>query len=179
MEYRAILDFWFNEIEPSKWWVKDLVFDQMISERFSEVHQAANRCELFEWRQTAQGRLAEIIVLDQFSRNIYRDLPQSFASDQLALILAQEAVQCGADKALNPQQKNMLYMPYMHSETLLIHDQAVSLFSNNNLPDTLAFEMKHRDIIQKFGRYPHRNKILGRVSTEAETAFLKQPGSSF
>jgi uncharacterized protein (DUF924 family) len=174
-----ILAFWFDEIEPSKWWVKDLQFDQMIIDRFSELHLAANRCELFEWRQTAQGRLAEIIVLDQFSRNMYRDSPKSFLSDQLALALAQQAVAIGADQLLNQEQRSVLYMPYMHSESLIIHDVAMGLYKSNGIQNSVDFEIKHRDIIQKFGRYPHRNQILGRTSTPQEIEFLAQPNSSF
>lgn len=176
MKPHDILNFWFEELEPKQWWVKDLALDEMIKERFEGVHRQAMAGELYTWRESPEGRLAEIIVLDQFSRNMYRDQPGSFASDPLALCLAQTAVAVGDDLKLNDQQKPFLYMPYMHSESLTIHDEAMRLFKD--LPN-LDFEIKHRDIIVKFGRYPHRNDILGRESTAEEIKFLTQPGSSF
>jgi len=174
-----IIQFWFNDIEPAKWWIKDVDFDQLIKTKFSELHQAANQCELFAWRETPQGRLSEIIVLDQFSRNMYRDKPQSFSSDPLALALAQEAIAVGADQKLTAIERSFLYMPFMHSESLKIHQQAVELYRANGIQANFEFEIKHKDIIEKFGRYPHRNKILNRVSTDMEIDFLTQPGSSF
>lgn len=174
-----ILKFWFEEIEPSQWWKKDVDFDRMLIERFSGIHACATRCELFDWRVTAQGRLAEIIILDQFSRNMFRDTPLAFAHDALALALAQEAVLAGADQALTPVQRSFVYMPYMHSESLKIHEVAVHLFEHNGIKGNLDFELKHKSIIEKFGRYPHRNSALGRASTAAEIEFLKQPGSGF
>jgi uncharacterized protein (DUF924 family) len=177
--YREILKFWFEEIDPSQWWVKDQAFDKMLTDRFSEIHASATRCELYEWRVTAQGRLAEIIVLDQFSRNMFRDTPLAFSSDPLALALSQEAVSGGADKLLGPQQRSFLYMPFMHSESLKIHEVATDLFRRNGIQSSLDFELKHKAIIERFGRYPHRNSILGRVSTAEEIEFLKLPGSGF
>lgn len=179
VDNKDILTFWFEEIEPSNWWSKDLQFDERIITRFADVHRAANRCELADWRKTSEGRLAEIIVLDQFSRNMFRDTAQSFASDSLALVLAQEAVSVGADRDLNQSQRNFLYMPFMHSESLKIHDVAVALYTKNAVQNSLDFEIKHQDIIRKFGRYPHRNIILGRTSTAAELEFLTQANSSF
>lgn len=179
MHYERVLSFWFEEIEDSKWWVKDSCFDELIKQKFLSVHQQANQCELYTWRETANGRLAEIIVLDQFSRNIFRNSAQSFSSDSLALALAQEAISLGADCELNPTERTFLYMPFMHSESLLIHDIAMELFAKNGIQSNSDFEIKHRDIIQKFGRYPHRNAILNRASTDEEIEFLKQPGSSF
>ncbi len=174
-----VLNFWFNEIDQKQWWVKQSEFDQIIRERFSDIHASANACELYKWRESPEGRLAEIIVLDQFSRNIFRDTPAAFASDTLALALAQEAIAVGDDLRLNELQKIFLYMPFMHSESLKIHNVAIELFRNNCPESNLNFEIRHRDIIEKYGRYPHRNCILGRTSTEEEIAFLKQAGSSF
>jgi uncharacterized protein (DUF924 family) len=134
---------------------------------------------LFEWRAEAKGRLAEIIVLDQFSRNMFRGLPLAFASDALALVLAQEAVSAKADALLNPTERCFLYLPFMHSESLRIHEIALELYRNNGLQSNLDFEIRHKQIIERFGRYPHRNSILGRQSTDEEIAFLKQPGSGF
>jgi len=174
-----VIDFWFKEIDQKKWWVKNLPFDHEIQSRFGSIHKAACDNELSSWRVSPLGRLAEVIVLDQFSRNIYRGLPESFASDPLALKLAQEAVSIGADKELEQIQKLFLYMPYMHSESLEVHDQALKLFEDLGLESNLKFEYAHRNIILKFGRYPHRNEILGRESTPEELIFLSQPGSSF
>ena len=165
-----ILKFWFEEIQPAQRWKKDPAFDLLIFDRFSDVHASANRGELYTWRTTALGRLAEIIVLDQFSRNMFRDKPESFASDALALVLAQEAIAMGADTELTPEERAFLYMPYMHSESLIIHEVAVKLFEKAG---SLEFELKHKSIIEQFGRYPHRNDILGRISTEAELEFMK------
>lgn len=174
-----ILKFWFEELAPAQWWKKDLAFDSMIAERFGTLHAQAVRCELYPWRRTAKGRLAEIIILDQFSRNMFRDTAQAFSADALALALAQEAVASGADSALTPVQRSFLYMPYMHSESALIHEQAVDLYTRNGIEENLRFEIRHKEIIDRFGRYPHRNAILGRASTSEELAFLQQPGSSF
>ena len=118
-------------------------------------------------------------MLDQFSRNIHRDQPGSFAQDPLALALAQEAVACGADQQLEARQRAFAYMPYMHSESLAVHQQALALFSDPALGFNLDFERKHLAIIERFGRYPHRNVLLGRNSTEEELEFLAGPGSSF
>ena len=179
MNHQTVLDFWFKEIDQQKWWVKDESFDELIRQRFIAVYQSAIRCELSSWRDSAAGRLAEIIVLDQFSRNMFRDTAMAFAQDGLALILAQEAVLQGADQELPLSQKIFLYMPFMHSESLVIHEQAVKLFSQQGMEYNLDFEFRHRTIIEQFGRYPHRNAILGRQSTPKELEFLKQPGSTF
>jgi uncharacterized protein (DUF924 family) len=179
VHYQTILDFWFKEIDSQQWWVKDKIFDQLITERFFAVHHQAARGELFGWRSCAEGRLAEIIVLDQFSRNMFRDLPESFAHDSLALVLAQEAIFNNSDKPIPIEWRSFMYMPYMHSESLTIHDEAIKLFDQTGLEYNLEFERKHRVIIEKFGRYPHRNLILKRESTQAELEFLQQPDSSF
>lgn len=174
-----ILDFWFSEIQPAQWWSKSDDFDRLIAARFGAVLQAAARCELYAWRATPAGRLAEVIVLDQFSRNINRGEAQAFANDALALGLAQEAVAAGADKGLLVAQRAFLYLPYMHSESAAIHALAVALFSQPGLEHNLDFELRHKAIIDRFGRYPHRNAVLGRASTAEEAAFLQTPGSSF
>ena len=174
-----ILKYWFEEIDRSHWWSKNDAFDQRIRERFAGIHAKAIRCELFDWRKDAEGRLAKIIVLDQFSRNMFRDSPLSFANDSLALALSQEAISVGANQKLSPIQRSFLYMPFMHSESLIIHEMAMDLYKKNGIQSDLDFEIKHREVLKKFGRYPHRNKILSRVSTEEEIEFLKQPGSGF
>lgn len=179
MHYDDVIDFWFREIDPKQRWKKDEDFDRTIKERFSDVHARATACELYEWRREPLGRLAEIIVLDQFSRNIYRDTSTCFASDALALCLAQEAVHIGADRDLSTDERTFCYMPFMHSESKLIHQVAVELFTSVNVETSLHYELKHKEIIDRFGRYPHRNELLGRPSTPEEIEFLKQPGSGF
>jgi uncharacterized protein (DUF924 family) len=174
-----ILDFWFKEITPAQWWKSDADFDRLIQSRFLSVMQQAARGELFAWRETPPGRLAEIIVLDQFSRNVWRNTPLAFAQDLAALVLSQEAVSAGALAALDENERAFLLMPYMHSESKLVHTEAEFLFREHTPGNNYEFELKHKAIIDRFGRYPHRNTILGRVSTEEELAFLQQPGSSF
>lgn len=175
----TILHFWFNEITPKQWWSQSDKLDQQIKARFSDVHRAASLCELYSWRETTAGVLAEIIILDQFSRNIYRNHPYAFATDPLALALAQMAVATKIDQQLDNIQRAFLYLPYMHSESQMVHKVAVSLFSQRGMEESLDFELKHKTIVDRFGRYPHRNKILGRTSTPEEIDFLKTPGSSF
>lgn len=175
----TIHNFWFTEITPAQRWKVDPAFDQLIRDRYAILHAQANRCELYEWRREPIGRLAEIIVLDQFSRNMYRGSAAAFASDPLALALAQEAVATGADQALTADERVFLYMPYMHSESSAIHEVALKLFETNGTQNNIDFELRHKAIIERFGRYPHRNDILGRLSTAEEVEFLKQPGSSF
>ncbi|MDV6314830.1 DUF924 family protein [Idiomarina sp. HP20-50] len=174
-----VIDFWFKELTHQQWFAKSDQLDEAIKERFSSTLNAAAAGECWKWRVTAHGRLAEIIVLDQFSRNIYRDTPRAFSQDPMALVLAQEAVKENADESLNTNEKAFLYMPYMHSESTLIHEQAMQLFDQPGLENNYKFEVKHKDIIDQFDRYPHRNAVLGRQSTPEEEEFLKQPGSSF
>lgn len=177
--FQEVLTFWFKEIEPKKWWVVDPAFDALVSQRYLGMLQQAAAGEFFGWRATPQGRLAEIIVLDQFSRNIHRGTSQAFAQDPVALVLSQEAVTAGALGALGTDERNFLLMPFMHSESRLVHVQAEALFKEHAPPGNYQFELRHKAIIDRFGRYPHRNVILGRASTEEEVEFLKQPGSSF
>ena len=177
--WQAVIEFWFDELTPDQWFAKSAELDSLIAKRFGVCHRAAAAAELYKWREQPLGRLAEVIVLDQFSRNIYRDRPQSFQCDPLALVLAQEAIAGGADRALDEQQRAFLYMPYMHSESALIHQQAVELFSKPGMDSNLDFELRHKAIIARFGGYPHRNQILGRDSSAEEITFLQEPGSSF
>ena len=174
-----ILHFWFTELTPKQHFAKDAALDQAIRTRFGATLEAAARCELFAWRATPEGRLAEVLVLDQFSRNVYRDTPQAFAQDALALALAQELVASGQDRSLPLAQRSFVYMPYMDSESALVHAQAALLFAQPGMEDSLRFELRHKEIIDRFGRYPHRNALLGRESTTEELAFLNEPGSGF
>lgn len=179
MQWQTVIHFWFEELSPKDHWRKDAALDEHIKHTFGTCLEAAKRGELWTWRSSPQGRLAEIIVLDQFSRNIFRDSAESFAADGMALILAQEAHANGAAQKLPPEQQSFLYMPYMHSESADIHQQALQVFAQPGLENNLDFEHRHKEIIDRFGRYPHRNAILGRVSSEQELAFLAEPGSSF
>jgi uncharacterized protein (DUF924 family) len=177
--FENVLRFWFSEIKPAQWWKVDPAFDSMMAQRFADLHAAAVAGELHAWRSQPRGRLAEVLVLDQFSRNLFRGQSRAFAADPLALVLAQEAVASGHDRALPVDERIFLYMPYMHSESRLIHAEAERLFGTLDRPDNLNFERRHKAIIDQFGRYPHRNVALGRTSTQEELEFLKQPGSSF
>ena len=174
-----VLNFWFFEVSPRQWWEKSAQFDELIRTRFGDVLARAVQCELFDWRATPGGRLAEILVLDQFSRNIRRETAAAFAGDGIALALAQEAVSIGADRELPVDRRAFMYLPYMHSESAVIHESAVLLFAAPGLEANYKFELRHKAIIDRFGRYPHRNALLGRVSTPEELAFLQTPGSSF
>jgi uncharacterized protein (DUF924 family) len=174
-----ITRFWFEEIAPKQWWARDAAFDEALTARFGATHAAATRCELYAWREQPAGRLAEVLVLDQFSRNIYRDDPRRYAYDPLALGLAQGAVRVGADQALPRTRRAFLYMPFMHSESAIIHEWAMKLFGSLGIPSNLESERRHKAIIDKFGRYPHRNRTLGRASTPEELDFLMREDSSF
>ncbi len=178
-EIDNVLNFWFEELDARQHWVKDAYLDEDIAKRFGEVHAKAGRGELAQWRETARGRLAEIIVLDQFSRNIYRDEAACFANDEFAISLCLEAIEAQADGELSVAQKAFLYMPLMHSEELEHHELALKVFAQAGLENNFEFEKKHLRIIERFGRYPHRNEILGRESTAEEHSFLTTPGSSF
>jgi uncharacterized protein (DUF924 family) len=175
----TILHFWFTELTEKQHFAKDAALDALIAQRFGAVLEAGSRCELFGWRGSPAGRLAEIIVLDQFSRNVWRDTPRAFAQDALALALAQELVWRGDDAQLSVPQRRFAYMPYMHSESVAIHQEALRLFAQSGLENNLDFERRHLAILDRFGRYPHRNAILGRESTPEEIEFLKQQGRGF
>lgn len=179
MNAQDVLDFWFDQEQQPLWFVKSDDFDQLIRTQFSETHKRATLGELWSWRNDVEGRLAEIIVLDQFSRNLFRGQAASFAYDAMALALAQETISLRLDQQLNPLQRKFLYMPFMHSESLYIHEFALKLFQHLGDESSLDFEKKHKVIIERFGRFPHRNEILGRVSTPEEIEFLKQPNSGF
>jgi uncharacterized protein (DUF924 family) len=177
--HAEVIRFWFQEIEARLWFASDEDFDSLIRRRFLGLMQKAAAGELYSWRQEAEGRLAEVIVLDQFSRNVCRNTPLAFAQDPLALVLAQEAVASGALSVLNPTQRSFLLLPYMHSESGEIHAVAERLYREFAPVENYDFELRHKAIIDRFGRYPHRNEILGRTSTPEEVEFLAQPGSRF
>jgi uncharacterized protein (DUF924 family) len=172
-----VLDFWFVEHGEDDWFGGKAEFDAKLAERFTETHARVAIGEAFTWRTGADGRLAEIIVLDQFSRQLYRGSSRAFEQDPMALTLSQEAVTQGLDTALEPRRRMFLYMPYMHSESLLVHQEAVRLFTALGNEDTLQYELNHCETIDRFGRYPFRNKPLGRESTAEELAYMEEMGT--
>ena len=167
-----VLHFWFVEHGPDDWFAGRPEFDALLAERFTETHEAAAQGETFGWRTSPEGRLAEILVLDQFSRQLHRGSPRAFAQDGMALVLAQEAIAGGHDRALDEAQRQFLLMPYMHSESLLVHEEAVRLFTELGRESALKFELAHVDVLRRFGRYPRRNAALGRESTAEELAYM-------
>lgn len=169
--------FWFTEHGPADWFAANPDFDAAIAEKFSATHEQVARGEAWEWRRTPLGRVAEIIVLDQFSRQLHRGSARAFAQDAMALALAQEAVALGIDMVLtHPPQRTFLYMPYMHSESLPVHEEAMRLFTELGDENTLNFELAHVDTLKRFGRYPRRNAVLGRESTAEEIEYMSKPG---
>ena len=176
---QSVIRFWFEESTPKQWFAKDEAFDAAILKRFGAVLEIGARGELWNWRGNALGRLAEIIVLDQFSRNVWRDTPRAFSQDGMALVLTQEIIALGLDKDFTEAQRSFAYMPLMHSESLMVQDESIRQFTALGNPINLDFAQRHRAIVQRFGRYPHRNAVLGRESTPEEVAFLQTPGSSF
>lgn len=172
---QEVWGFWFVECEPADWFKKSEEFDNEIRSRFLETYEAIVDGETADWRSSAKGRLAEIIVLDQFSRNMFRDDAKAFASDALAVELAKEALSDWDEFSV--QERSFVVMPFMHSESLAVHDWAAKWFEEPGLERRKKYELLHREIIERFGRYPHRNRVLGRTSTPEEEAFLKEhPG---
>lgn len=173
MRYQAVLKFWFKECTPEQWFKKSKQFDAKVRKRFLKTYREVLKGGHAEWRRSAKGRLAEILVIDQFARNMFRGTPQAFAGDVLALALAQEAIASGATKKLSKQERWFTYMPFMHSESKKIQRESVALFSTLGNKRNLFFAKDHRRIIDRFGRFPHRNAILGRTSTTAERKFMR------
>jgi uncharacterized protein (DUF924 family) len=167
-----ILRFWFIEHGQEDWFGGKPEFDAELAASFAETHQRVAAGEAYSWRATPGGRLAEIIVLDQFSRQLYRGSTRAFAQDGMALVLAQEAVAGGLDQLLEPPRRMFLYMPYMHSESLLVHEEAMRLFGAMGNEEQLKYEIAHRDCLWRFGRYPRRNAVLGRESTPEELEYM-------
>ena len=175
----AVLDFWYDEENAKKWFKSSSKFDAKITQRFESLWQSAADNNLEEWEKSAEGCLALCIVLDQFPLNLFRGKNKSFQTEQQSIEVAKAAIEKGFDNDIDAQRVSFLYMPLMHSESALIHQQAVILFNQPGLEKNYDFELKHKAIIDRFGRYPHRNDILGRHSTPEELEFLSKPGSSF
>lgn len=178
-EARSVLDFWFVELGPEKWFVKDDSLDGEIHDRFGPTYRRAHDGELGGWIAAPEGCLALVIVLDQFPRNLFRDDLHAFATDPHARALLHHALDEGFDKALDARQRQFLYMPLQHSEDREDQELSVKLNATLGIDDVLKFAHAHKDIIDRFGRFPHRNAMLGRESTAEETEFLTQPGTSF
>ncbi|MCI5077754.1 DUF924 family protein [Oricola sp.] len=171
-----VLDFWFSELTPEQWYKKDDAVDRTIVERFGALHHdvaATDNAVLSATRETA---LAAIIVLDQFARNMFRGSPKSFSGDAKARALANAALSSGFDEPMSNQEKQFLYMPFMHSETLADQDRAVALFEKLGNENSLKFAHLHRDPIAAFGQFPHRNAVLGRPTSPAEAAWIEEHG---
>ncbi|NUO53370.1 MAG: DUF924 domain-containing protein [Polyangiaceae bacterium] len=193
-----VLLFWFGELDEhglatkdatTKWFMKNPAFDEEVRSRFGDLHAAIARGEKESWLDDPRGRLAYVVVLDQLSRNMFRGDKQMFAADERALAAAAAGVEKGHDHPLACAERIFLYMPFMHSESLDAQDRCVELFrtfadglsgaAKNQVLNNVDYAVRHRDIVARFGRFPHRNELLGRSSTDEEAAFLKEPGSSF
>jgi uncharacterized protein (DUF924 family) len=187
----AVLDFWFgppddpgHRLPRPAWFRKDPAFDQQVRERFGPTIEAALAGRLGAWASEPLPALAQVIVLDQFTRNAFRDTARAFAGDERALAAAQAMVDAGQDRSLSGVQRQFVYMPFEHAEDRAAQEQALRLFARLGedepaLADLLRWAQAHHDIVARFGRFPHRNALLGRTSTPEEEAFLKTPGSSF
>ena len=171
-----VIRFWFVEHGSADWFGGKPEFDAALKAAFGATHPHVALGEAWGWRSSAEGRLAEVIVLDQFSRQLHRGSPQAFAQDKMALVLAQEAIAAGADQALEPTRRAFFYLPFMHAEALAIQDEGVKLYTALGDADQLEYMRKHRDAIARFGRFPFRNKALGRVSTQDEIAYMEAQG---
>lgn len=178
LDWQPLIRFWFETISPKQWWYSDADFDRGIASRFGEQHQQACAGELHAWRQTPKGSLAEILLLDQISRHIYRGDARSYAFDGMALVLSQLAIEKGFDKDLIAPMRQFLYLPWQHSESLHIQKQSLVLYRD---PDIKGYQsaQKHFKVIEQFGRFPHRNRILNRVSTPQELAYLEKNPNPF
>ena len=176
MEHTDVIAFWFEELTPEDWFREDVGLDVLIKERFFLLHQSVIANERWMWRESAEGSLAEIIVIDQFSRNLFRNDPEAYAHDDQALALAQVAVEKGFDVEVDERKRPFFYLPYMHSESAVIHEEALKLFGVLTDDTYLRYERAHKDVIDRFGRYPHRNQVLGRKPTAAELQFMENEG---
>lgn len=186
---RTVLDFWYAPRSKAVWFEKDAAFDEDIRARFGAAIHAAQSGAFEDWRTTPMGTLALLILLDQMARNIHRGQAKAFLGDTRALIIANEALERGYDKGLSFEERRFFYLPFEHAEDMANQERSIQLFTQlyqesppqdqARAEEQLDYAHRHRDIIKRFGRYPHRNEALGRVSTEDEIAFLKTPGSSF
>lgn len=173
---RRVLDFWYGALKPEQWWKRDEKVDAGIISCFASVYECLVDDVPEEWLASPRGCLAAIIILDQFPRNMFRDDPRAYATDAMALEIARQTVAAGNDVKLSPSERGFLYMPYQHSEDSRIQALSIELFEALGDASQLDFAIKHKQIIDRFGRFPHRNKCLGRNSSTEEEEFLKAPG---
>lgn len=178
---QEVLKFWFEETQPQQWFQKNESFDKEISERFLVTYDMAKKDLCAEWTKDANGALALCLVLDQFPRNMFRDTPKAFDTDGKALRVSKDALHRGFDMLLTPVKRKFLYMPFMHSENLEEQNRCVSLFEEMQEDEPLSYDyaLRHQEVIEKFGRFPHRNDILGRESSDEEKEYLSLPNSGF
>ena len=175
-----VVDFWFAQGQEDKWFEKDPAFDAEVRRRLAALHEAAAAGGLAQWQVSARGALALCLLLDQVPRNLFRDDPRAYASDEAARAVVRRAIEQGLDQALTKVQRHFFYLPFEHSESLADQDLSVALIARiGGPPDWLEYARQHREIVARFGRFPHRNAVLGRPSTPEEIAFLKEPGASF
>lgn len=174
-----IVRFWFETLKPEDWYRKDPSIDAGIRDRFGSIYDELKSGVPANWLATPEGYLAAVLVLDQFPRNMFRDDPRAFATDAQALALAKQAIAEGVDAKLSPEQRAFIYMPFQHAEDAADQARLVELFTALGNKLNLDFAVRHKEIVDRFGRFPHRNEILARKTTDAEAAFLKEPGSSF
>jgi uncharacterized protein (DUF924 family) len=174
-----VLDFWFTRLTPEEWFATSPAVDADIGRRFGDLHAGFAKQLPEAATGSARGVLAAVIVLDQFPRNIFRGSPRSFATDDVALELAETAIRRGLDGELAALERQFLYMPFQHSEDPAVQTRSLEIFAALGDPNILDFARRHWEIIDRFGRFPHRNQILGRESTDDEASFLREPGSSF
>ena len=170
-----VVTFWIGQAEKT-WFTADPAFDAKVRSRFGEHVERAKSGAFDHWAESPVGALALVILLDQMTRNMYRDSPEMFAADGKALAVAKRAIERGFDRELSKNERRWLYMPFMHSEELADQERSIELFAEADLSESIAFAVDHADIIRRFGRFPHRNAILGRLTTPEEAAFLAGGG---
>jgi uncharacterized protein (DUF924 family) len=178
---KDILSFWFDETQPKQWFQVNEDFDRTVTERFSEPYDMAVSGDFDTWKNSADGALAYCILLDQMPRNMFRGTPKAFTTDGKALVTAKYAISKGFDQVLPPIKRRFIYLPFEHSENINDQRKSVELFEKMKGDDPLGYDyaVRHRDVIDKFGRFPHRNKILGRPNTPEEEDYLAQPDAGF
>ncbi|WP_046867866.1 DUF924 family protein [Microvirga massiliensis] len=170
-----VVAFW-RAAGPDRWFEKDEAFDEACRERFLPTYEAAARGDLPEWETTPEGSLATVLLLDQFPRNMFRGTRRVYATDPTAVLAAERAIEKGHDREVDPSLRRFFYLPFMHAEDLAHQERSVTLNRELGDPDTLRWAEHHRDIIARFGRFPHRNALQGRESTPEEAAFLADGG---
>lgn len=178
-EPEAVVRYWCETLTAKDWWQSTPDLDEHVFAQFAATHRALSRAVPPEWRAGPEARLAAVIVLDQFPRNMYRASPMAFSTDWIARREARLALEAGADKAVDHSRRHFFYMPFEHSEDLADQELSVALFTAHGDEMYLDYAVRHRDVIARYGRFPHRNPFLGRVSTPQEEAYLAEPGAGF